>query len=147
MIYISHRGNLTGKNIDLENTIDSINYCLSLGLHVEIDVWFDSNIFWLGHDEPKISVPVSFLQNTRLWCHAKNKDALFHMINNKYIHCFWHENDKYTITSKGIIWSYVGAKLNRHCVCVLPEQCSNYTKTDLNNCYGICSDNILKYKT
>lgn len=143
MIFISHRGNLNRKNPDLENNPNQINYCLNLGLNVEVDVWFEKNHFWLGHDKPLYQIEEDFLENDNIWCHAKNQEALFLMLNKKKIHCFWHEKDQYTITSKGIIWAFPNSKLNEKSVCVLPEICEfqNFDK-----CFGICSDKILDYQ-
>lgn len=144
MIYIAHRANYIRKNLSTENTINQINYCLSLGVNVEIDVWYTENSWWLGHDKPQYPIDKQFLFNNKLWCHAKNNDAFFQMINQKNIHCFWHETDAYTLTSSGYIWAYPGAKLNNQSICVLPEKCL-YTTDELQHCAGICSDEIEKY--
>lgn len=144
MFYISHRGNLDSKNPDTENSIEAIESCLSIGLDVEIDVWYVQSQFFLGHDYPKIKVDPTFLENDKLWCHAKNDEAIFHMIQNKKIHCFWHSTDDYTITSKGFLWAYPGKTINKNTVCVLPELCG-YSDTELSNCIGICSDQITRY--
>lgn len=144
MIYISHRGNTEGSDPDLENTKYSINKCLSLGLDVEIDVWYVNNDFYLGHNFPKEKINETYLMNPRLWCHAKNTDALLRMRSNRAIHCFWHDTDNYTITSNGIIWAYPGQTINNFTVCVKPES-SNYLLFELEQAYAICSDNILYY--
>ena len=57
-------------------------------------------------------------------------------------HYFWHQEDDYTITSKGIIWTYPGKLLLKNSICVLPEL---FNKQILN-CLGICSDYIQNYK-
>ena len=77
----------------------------------------------------------------KLWCHAKTREALIALQKIK-AHYFWHQNDDYTITSKGFIWTYPGKKLLPQSICVLPENV-NYKTI---NCLGICSDFILKYK-
>jgi hypothetical protein len=143
MIYISHRGNIDGKNISKENSVLYILQALDLGFDVEIDVWFN-NGFWLGHDRPAHFVDYKFLENTKLWCHAKNIDGLYELskINTRY---FWHQNDNYTLTSDNIIWAYPGQILNDKCVCVLPEQNNIHIHT-IDNCYGICSDFIRNWK-
>lgn len=143
-LLISHRGNIFGKNISNENSIKQIEYCLNQNLNVEIDVWsIDGNIF-LGHDGPQYAIPEKFLENQYLWCHAKNSHALFSMIENPKIHCFWHDRDSYTITSRGFVWAYPGQTINHRTVCVLPEL-YQYSDSDLNNSYAICTDNIAKY--
>ena len=75
MIFISHRGNINGKIKKLENNPDYIRSAIKKGFDVEIDVWF-KNGFYLGHDKPQFKVSKKFLENKKLWCHAKNQDAL-----------------------------------------------------------------------
>ena len=87
MILISHRGNINGKNIELENKPTYINNALKKGYNVEIDIWYD-NGFWLGHDKPLYPIGISFLKNKKLWCHAKNIEALFMMQSESNIHYF-----------------------------------------------------------
>ena len=144
MKFISHRGNYCQKNIDTENKINQIDKCLNIGLDVEIDVWYHNNKWLLGHDKPQYSIDEKFLCNPKLWCHAKNYLALLHMSDNADIHFFWHNIDKYTLTSKNYIWAYPGEKIDKNTICVLPEL-SNYNDTDLKTCAGICSDFIIKY--
>lgn len=144
MFYIAHRGNIDKKNPETENSIEAINLCLSLNLDVEIDVWYFDEHFYLGHDRPITKVNNDFLENHHLWCHAKNDQALFQMMQNKKIHCFWHSTDDYTITSQGFIWAYPGKNLDKNTVCVLPEL-GNYSTQQLNSCMGICSDQIIRY--
>lgn len=144
MKLISHRGNFFKKNIEAENTVKQINFCLNLGVDVEIDVWYYDNNWWLGHDKPEYTIDEKFLCNPNLWCHAKNYLALFRMCKNLDIHYFWHDTDAYTITSHGYLWAYPGSVLNNKTICVLPEK-ATYTSDQLSNCAGICSDNIQKY--
>lgn len=70
MKFISHRGNINGKNLELENNPAHIKEAIKKGYDVEIDVWF-IDTFYLGHDKPEYKVTKSFLENTKLWCHAK----------------------------------------------------------------------------
>ena len=81
MILISHRGNINGKNSDRENSIEYIEEALDMGYNVEIDVWVIDNKFYLGHDNPLYEVDFLFLINNKLWCHAKNLEALLKMKN------------------------------------------------------------------
>ena len=141
MIYISHRGNLTGKSSKDENNPDYIMEAVESGYDVEIDVWFKNSNFYLGHDKPIFKVNKIFLENTKFWCHAKNINALQELskINSHY---FWHQDDDFTLTSKGIIWTYPGKYLTKNSICVLPESVDQ-KKFD---CLGICSDLIANYK-
>ena len=141
MIYISHRGNVDGPVKDKENNIDHIQKALNKGFEVEVDVRFNKNKFFLGHDYDQYEIDHNFLSNKKIWCHAKTNEALF-ALNEINAHYFWHQEDDYTITSKGYIWTYPGKKLFSKSICVLPEV-ANYKEI---NCMGICSDFIERYK-
>ena len=142
--FISHRGNIDGRVINSENSPDYISFALDEGYEVEIDVWFVDDSYYLGHDEPLYLVKESFLENEKFWCHSKNEESFFRMLQNPNIHCFWHQNDDYTLTSKGIPWVYPGKKVFENSIWVLPEK-TTYKYIKLN-CLGICSDNISLYK-
>lgn len=133
MIFISHRGNLEGPRPERENDPTYINEAIESGFDVEIDVWVDKGVFWLGHDSPRYKVEVDFLKTDRLWCHAKNMAAMERMADEK-IHHFWHENDKYTITSKGIPWCFPNNYL-KHGITVVKEPLP-----PLFPVKGICTD-------
>lgn len=141
-ILISHRGNINGRNPDLENHPDYIQKALDLGYHVEVDVWYVNDKWYLGHDEPQYEINQNFLKNGSIWCHAKNLEALNNMVYKSFIH-FWHQNDDYTITSNAYIWTYPNKQLLENCIAVLPEL---YPDWDISKAIGICSDYIEKYK-
>ena len=141
MILISHRGNIDGPNKERENSPDYIKEALDLNYDVEIDVWYINKQFYLGHDRPQYSVEPIFLYDNRLWCHAKNLDALLEM-KRLGVHFFWHEYDKFTLTSKRYVWSYPSDTDYEKTICVLPELYDFFPKT----CTGICSDYISRYK-
>src|SRR3989338_9472892 len=105
MILIAHRGNFDGSNPAMENNPDYIGEALRMGYQVEIDVRFIDNVFLLGHDKPQYRVEEDFLENEKLWCHAKNYEALERMLKNKNIHCFWHQEYDFTLPSRGFIWT------------------------------------------
>jgi hypothetical protein len=141
MILISHRGNITGPNKEMENKPEYIEKTLKMGYDVEVDVWcFGDGGYWLGHDKPQYYVDESFIHNKKLWCHAKNIDALNQMIDTKFIHCFWHQEDDVTLTSRGYLWTYSGKKLTKNSIAVLPDE---KIKVEVA---GICSDNIRDWK-
>ena len=143
MIIISHRGNLNGPNPKLENSPDYILLALSEGYDVEIDVWCIEDQWFLGHDIPQYHIPLYFLFNDRLWCHAKNFEALKNMLLLKYINCFWHNQDDYTITSKGYIWVYPGKQIDSKGILVVQ---GDTIPSDFN-AQGICTDYPSKLKT
>lgn len=143
MILISHRGNLNGPNPSVENSIQYINKAIELGFDVEIDIWNYENKWILGHDIPQYEIDFNFLLSDKLWCHAKNIQALFEMKKRNIKKYFWHENDKFTLTSNNLIWTYPGNILTSESICVLPEL---NNKKDFGEIAGICSDYIMKYK-
>ena len=141
MIYISHRGFVNGKDKSLENNPNQIKHLTEQDINVEVDVRFYKNKFYLGHDEPVYEINKSFLTNNKLWCHAKNFLALENMLDNN-IHCFFHNTDHYTLTSKNYIWAYPGIDGGKMTIAVKPEG----KNLDLTKFSGICSDQIDKYK-
>ena len=137
MIFISHRGNIEGPNPEKENMPEYIISASNAGFDVEVDVWNIDGAWLLGHDKPQYPVEESFLESPGFWCHAKNIDALREMISNDKINCFWHEEDDFTLTSFGNIWTYPGKKVTKKSVIVLtsldvPKEC--------RGAFGICSD-------
>lgn len=142
MILISHRGNINGKKPDQENNPEYVLKALEQGYHVEVDVWWN-NGYWLGHDEPTYEIDISFLQRESIWCHAKNLNAFARLIKNFNVRCFWHQEDDYTLTSCGHIWTFPKKLLYYDSVCVMPEL--GY-QGDISQCYAICSDYIEEYK-
>jgi hypothetical protein len=142
MILISHRGNLNGRNPEMENNPTYIDRALKAGYNVEIDVRYVAGKWYLGHDEPQHLVNWDYLLNSKLWCHAKNIEALKIMLVLG-MHCFWHQNDDVTLTSRGYIWTFPGRRLTENSICVMPEMNGGIKP---NEAAGICSDYIDLYK-
>lgn len=151
MRLIAHRGNTDGVKLELENTPEYIFNALSSGFDVEIDVWGVEGELWLGHDKPQHKMidlfnHFNYIADDRLWYHCKNLESI--TILNKQsgdaANFFWHQKDDFTLTSNGHIWTYQNKPITKNSICVLPE-IGNYTEKELKCCYGICSDNIVKY--
>lgn len=138
MKIISHRGNLNGKS-NYENNPKQIQAVLKMGLDCEIDLWLYEGYFFLGHDEPTHKIKRSFLQQKGLWIHCKNLAALENVPSKT--NYFWHENDDFTLTSKNFIWTFPGKNVGKNSVIV-----DNNPNWQINkyNCYGVCSDFVLK---
>jgi hypothetical protein len=143
MIIISHRGNVDGPDSSKENTIKQINKVISMGIPVEIDVRVVDDKWFLGHDCNQYQIDKSYLLQNKemLWCHAKNISALENMLELG-LHCFWHQEDDYTLTSKGIIWAYPN-KYTGVGILVMPSK--EFIDKNTKSIYGICSDNIKEY--
>ena len=138
LFIISHRGNLNGRVPEKENHPDQILFVSSY-FDVEIDVWYMNGKYVLGHDYPQYEIPEYFLQRN-LWCHAKNFEALDRMLHAA-IHCFWHEEDKLTLTSKSIPWCYPGFYVKNGITVIK----SDSFQTDIS-ILGICTDYPIKLK-
>ena len=140
MILISHRGNILGRKKQLENNPNYIENALKLGYDVVIDVRSVDKQFYLGHDKPQYPVDEHYLENPKFWCHAKNIEAFYRMIDDK-IHCFFHDKDRVALTSKGYFWSSSENKMTNKSICVMPPNSTDLPK----NIAGVCSDNVGSY--
>lgn len=146
MKYISHRGNINGKDVTNENKLDYIDTALSMGYDVEIDIWFEDFKLLLGHDGGLYVVDLFWLTERydKLWLHCKNLEAVFYFKELDFdFNYFWHQNDDITITSQGYFWTYPGKKISNNSIAVLPEV-DNFE--NIEHCFGICSDYIERYK-
>ena len=141
MILIAHRGNTEGSNEEMENNPSYVQNAIKKGFDVEIDVWYTDDGFVLGHDKPQYPIEENFLKNEALWCHAKNVEALDAMVKIG-VHCFWHQEDDYTLTSRGHVWIYPGEKPSKSGIMVS----KSFDPDLIEKCLGICSDDIMKYK-
>ncbi len=142
MIYIAHRGLFNGPDKTQENNPSQIELALHNGFDVEVDVWKVDSTIWLGHDEPQYQIEEDFLYTKGLWIHAKNLEAL-HWLNDTNLNYFWHETDKFTLTSQNWIWTYPGNELTNKSIMVMPESVDpSLNNTKQVNCYGICSDYV-----
>ena len=145
MIHIAHRGNMYGPNPEMENDPDYLLSAINAGCDVEVDVWVYQdtdgyNLICFGHDFPQhCSIPESFLIDIghAAWFHCKNMDAL-NFFNTVYpqLNFFWHQEDSYTLTSQGYIWTYPGKDVPSNGVIVDLSTNKDY------KCYAVCSDYV-----
>lgn len=142
MRLISHRGNIEGRDPQLENTYRAINTALAKGFDVEVDVWKINDQYFLGHDRPDKKVHIDwFLERSEsLWIHAKNLAALRTMWSVSHFNVFWQENDKFSMTSKGFIWTNVGEPTTNKSVLVALNREDLVGLT--SGTYAICSDYV-----
>lgn len=157
MKLISHRGNTFGPNPLKENSPEYIDDAIEKGFDVEIDLWGIDQFFYLGHDNPqyKISALWLYKRNKNIWIHCKNYKAL-EVISNSSVNCnyFWHENDKFTLTNSGYIWTYPRQEYGFKSIVVMPElndlplfhKDDNMIDISDYRCYGICSDYVGRMK-
>lgn len=139
MIKIAHRGNTNGPNSFNENRPTDLIIAIAKGFQIEVDVWMFNHGIFLGHDKPEHEVDEQFLSDIKdeAWFHCKNIEALGYFTNNmpdaKF---FWHQEDDYTLTSNGYIWTYPGKTVTNKSIIVLKE------KADISlydGAYGVCT--------
>lgn len=142
MKLIAHRGLYQGPNIDLENKPEQILTAIELGFDCEIDLRVIEGELWLGHDKPTYKIDPEFLNNQRLWIHAKNLEALRYLSETNLAY-FWHQNDDCVITSNGYIWTYPEKELTDKSIRLMPEW-ANPTLAGIEHtdCFAICSDYV-----
>ena len=135
MIKIAHRGNTVGPS-PLENSPGILLEAISKNFDVEVDIRFTDKGWFLGHDGPIYKVGDSFIDQIKnsSWFHCKNLDAL-EKLNKKDYKSFWHQNDDFTLTSNGYIWTYPGKNVTP--VSIIVDLNLDYK---YNNIYGICTD-------
>ena len=146
MKLIAHRGLINGPDKSLENHPDQILKVVELGYDCEVDFWVVNGEFYLGHDTYQYQIDEYFLLRLgNAWIHAKNLDALYFLSSSqKSLNYFWHQEDDFTLTSQGYIWTYPGKVLTDRSVSVMPEWIDpNFINLNFN-CFGICSDYISK---
>lgn len=147
MKFIAHRGNVNGKCPERENNIEYILEAISQGFDVEIDLWFRNNKFYLGHDNLNNKITIKFLKkySELLWCHAKDIITFNKLLKYDEINCFFHQNDRCTLTSKKQIWTHTNENiLTERSIFLIFEKKINVKIS--KNIYGICSDNISFYR-
>jgi hypothetical protein len=142
LLKIAHRGNYSGAKPELENSPDYLLKAIDAGFNVEIDVWVMDDQIWFGHDEPKYGpINQDFLDQIAdvSWFHCKNFDSLVWFSSRfssaKY---FWHEDDSYTLTSNGYVWTYPGMQTFKKSI-VVAESYKNLISL---NIFGACMDDF-----
>lgn len=99
---ISHRGNIDGPNKSLENTQEYIKEAAKK-YRVEIDVWYQDNKFFLGHDSPGEEVDKLFLMSDAFLVHCKNFEAFVELRKFSMTEAFFQHEDDVALTTKNRI--------------------------------------------
>ena len=137
MIKIAHRGNLNGSS-PLENSPGFLLEAISKNFDVEVDIRLTDTGWFLGHDGPVYKVGDLFIDQIKdsAWFHCKNLEAL-EKLDNKVYKYFWHQNDDFTLTSNGFIWTYPNKTITTKSIIVDLNLDGDYHYTIP---YGICTD-------
>ena len=143
--HICHRGNLRGSNTQLENNFGVLIQREIQGHYVEIDLWLHENTLWLGHDKPEHKVSFDWVaaSNRRL-LHAKDGPTFAYLMRESGtrgldLHIFYHTDEDYVLTSKGLILGYPGKPILPGSLCMMPERVK-YSQEELERAFWICSD-------
>lgn len=166
MRLIAHRGLFTVRVLSSkdhfgENHPQQIDAAIAKGYDAEIDLWVIKETdldkinnchlkqagYYLGHDKPEYLIDVNWLDQRKdsLWIHCKNLEAMHIPFGLNH---FWHQNDDYTLTSKGYIWTYprIELTLSPKSVIVTPEimfstrEVQKLIRSDV--AYGVCTKYI-----
>lgn len=143
MKIISHRGNIRGPIPDRENKPSYIDAAIGCGFDVEIDLRFDGDKLWLGHDSPEVEVNESWLKSRRdhLWIHCKDLRSAIKIteMDNGFTF-FCHSNDPYVLISNGKIWVHE-AQCSLTCDTVIPlmDEKDLHEKID-QKVFAVCTD-------
>ena len=154
IVLIAHRGLLKGPSKELENNPENIIFNIRNFPKIlnEIDINILKNGIYTGHDQPQYEIDIEFiLENVNhLILHIKKieynssfaLEALCKLY--KFCHCFSHEEDCFTITNKGFIWSHPRMGFRRNTIFVMPEKViplsSDEFINNLNLLRGVCTD-------
>jgi len=141
----SHRGNLSGKDSQ-ENEPAFIKQCLAGGFHVEIDLWFIDNKYFLGHDEPTYRIDIDEFDHEEVIFHLKTP----HLPLLRRADAFAIENDPYVLTLRGLLWMNYGQTPGVRSVMCSPELVGHslgveaFVRTIAGRAAGLCTDYPLR---
>lgn len=143
--HICHRGNVKGPVKELENNFGILIQRSIQKQRVELDVWYHENNLWLGHDKPEYKITLDWLgSDKRRLIHAKDGKTFEYLLQEAGkraldIHVFYHTEEDYVLTNKGLVICYPGKPLLEGSLCMMPERAS-YSTDQLQKSFSICSD-------
>jgi hypothetical protein len=153
---ISHRGNLDQSSKTLENTPEALALSVLNNIDIELDIWYENNKFYLGHDGPQYEFdPIYYNYGIiNVFYHCKTIKTYVELkkyfLLSKQIDLFMHDTDMAAITKNGLIWTYPGKELHKDSIAVMPELINIQYLDEVIQLYrdkkikGICSDYILE---
>lgn len=134
---------MSGPEVELENTPVHIDAAIAAGFDAEIDLWGKQGGLFLGHDGPDHSVTMEWLEQraNSVWVHCKNAGAIS-AVGQSDLNWFYHNQDDYTLTSKGFLWAYPGRELPQTKVVALHfGKDFNYNRS-LYGAHAVCGDYV-----
>jgi hypothetical protein len=134
--WIAHRGNINGKNPEMENNPVYIKDTLEAGYDVEIDTWKIGDQLFLGHDKPIHRVGFEFLKGKHKWVHCKNIEAFMYLYND--VNCFFQSDEEIVLTSERYLWAHSKCKVWNHLTVITQLDSRNWIPPE--NAFAVCSD-------
>lgn len=136
--FIAHRGNTHGPQPSFENRIDYLLQARAQGYKVECDLQLLDGVLYLGHDDPQEEFPTEWARSDHFFCHAKTPET-FGALLRLGAHCFYHETDQVTLTSRQYIWCFPGVHPKTERAIWLDLHDRPLPKS-ASGIYGICGD-------
>ena len=140
MLYISNKGNLSGKDPKKENTVEYLLEAVQAGYCIKTDLWVIKGRLVTGTDFPAHGINLEKFEKDKLLIQARNLPALLFLLENGY-HCFCRESDDIVLTNKNFVLSFNNSLIPK-CIVMNPEE---NIVSDWNNYLGLCSDFISGY--
>jgi hypothetical protein len=142
---VCHRGNVSGPQKELENNFGILIQRSIQGYRVEVDVWYHEQNLWLGHDKPEYKITLDWLASCKKrLIHAKDGKTFEYLLLEAGkraldLHVFYHTEEDYVLTNKGLVICYPGKPLLEGSLCMMPER-AKYRPEDFQKSFSICSD-------
>lgn len=138
LIRIAHRGNTNGAVPEMENRISYLAEALLLGFWIECDIQHHDGHYYFGHDDPQEHIDMDIVMHSHTICHAKDMKTMTYLLSIG-AHCFFHDVDSATLTSKGMLWCYPGIH-PRHEKAIWLDLLDQPLPHDRSRIFGVCSD-------
>lgn len=103
---VCHRATLD-KNLFEENSLESLEQCISSGFSVEVDVHVKDDAVFLGHDSAEKKIELCLIDKKNVFIHIKNGGLL----KCKSADTFYLNDDDVAYTGKGRRWLNVGSEV------------------------------------
>ena len=116
MRVIAHRGNLNGIS-PRENDPQVIRQVLDHGLSVEVDLWEIEGRHFFGHDSPAYLVNLAEFDVQEVYFHLKTP----HVPRLLHADAFAIDNDRYSLTLRGWLWTNYGQPVSAQSIMCAPE--------------------------
>jgi len=140
MLYISNKGNISGRDPKKENTVEYLLQAVQDGYCIKTDLWVIKGRLVTGNDFPANGIILDRFEKDKLLIQARNLPALLFLLENGY-HCFWRESDDIVLTNKNFVLSFNNSLIPK-CIVMNPEK---NIISDWSNYLGLCSDFISGY--